>query len=84
LVFSMSGLASWGSGSSLVSLTGSVYSNAAAGTVPDAIGVHSFFSFESGANDTITSAYGFKSEINQAGSGNTLVNIFYSFYSSND
>jgi len=49
----MRGLASWGSGSYIVGLTGSVYSNATVGTIPNAIGVHSFFSFESGANDNI-------------------------------
>ena len=49
-----------------------------------AIGVRSFFSFETGANDTITNGYGFKSEINQWSPGNTVVDNFYSFYSSND
>jgi hypothetical protein len=81
---SISGAASWGSGSSLVGLSGDVYSNASVGTIPYAIGVRSFFSFETGANDTISNGYGFKSEINQWSPGNTLVNNYYGFYSSND
>jgi hypothetical protein len=81
---SISGSASWGSGSSIVGLSGEVYSDATLGHIPNAIGVRSFFSFETGANDTITKGYGFKSEINQWSPGNTLVNNFYSYYSSND
>lgn len=81
---SVSGSASWGSGSSLVGLSGEVYSNATVGTIPFAIGVRSFFSFESGSNDNIANGYGFKSEINQWSSGNTMINNFYGYYSSND
>jgi len=81
---SISGSASWGSNSLLVGLSGEVYSNASVGIIPNAIGVRSFFSFETGANDTINNGYGFKSEINQWSPGSTLINHFYSFYSSND
>lgn len=81
---SISGSASYGSGSSLIGLSGEVFSNASLGLIPNAIGVRSFFSFETGANDTITNGFGFKSEINQWSAGNTLVNNFYSYYSSND
>lgn len=81
---SIAGSASYGSGSSIIGLSGSIYTNASLGSIPQAIGVHSLFSFESGANDTITKAYGFKSEINQWSAGSTQVDTFYSFYSSND
>ncbi len=81
---SITGSASYGTGSSVIGLLGSVYTNASIGNIPQAIGVHSLFSFETGANDTITNAYGFKSEINQWSVGNTQVDTFYSFYSSND
>jgi hypothetical protein len=81
---SISGSASYGAGSSLVGLIGSIYTDASLGSIPQAIGVHSLFSFETGANDTIINAFGFKSEINQWSAGSTQVDTFYSFYSSND
>lgn len=81
---SIAGSASYGSGSSIIGLSGSIYTNASLGSIPQAIGVHSLLSFETGANDTIINAYGFKSEINQWSAGSTQVDTFYSFYSSND
>ncbi|HCY76462.1 MAG TPA: hypothetical protein DHV28_11120 [Ignavibacteriales bacterium] len=81
---SIEGSATWGSGSSMVGLGGLIYSDASKGLIPKSIGVLSLHSFETGANDTIINAYGFKSEINKWGPGNTLVDTFYSFHSSND
>ncbi|OQY72404.1 MAG: hypothetical protein B6D44_10280 [Ignavibacteriales bacterium UTCHB2] len=81
---SISGSATWGSGSSIGGLAGMVYSTASRGVIPKSIGVLSVHSFETGANDTIINAFGFKSEINKWGPGSTLVDTFYSFHSSND
>jgi hypothetical protein len=77
----LTGAASWGAMGELIGHVANVFTTSTAGTVPNVSCVQAYPSAEAGANDRWTNYFGFRSKLNQYGSGTLVITNAYGFYS---